>query len=245
MNHRMIKELAEGLKPAISEAFKNAVKPLLVRLSAVEARTPENGEKGETGERGVDGLQGETGPVGPAGERGEKGERGEPGEPGSQGEPGAIGINGKDADPILIERMVGDVVAKIQPAKDGRDGQPGIPGRDGKDGADGMDGLGFEDITEDYEDDGRVLVRRFSRGGTIIKEFRHTTSSMIDRGVWRAGNYSKGDSVSFRGSLFIAQEDTSDEPETSKAWRLAVKRGRDGKDGVMRPALELKPVALK
>lgn len=242
MNHRMVKELAEGLKPVISEAFKNAVKPLLVRLAAVEAKTPERGEKGDTGERGengTDGSQGEPGPAGPAGERGEKGD------PGERGEKGDPGINGKDADPVLIERMVGEIVAKIPPAPAGRDGQPGIPGRDGKDGLNGKDGLGAEDIHEEFEDDGRILVRRYIRDGEVVKEFRHKTTTMIDRGVWRAGPFLKGDSVSYRGSLFIAQEDTSDEPETSKAWRLAVKRGRDGKDGVMKPVPEPKPVALK
>jgi hypothetical protein len=37
--------------------------------------------------------------------------------------------------------------------------------------------------------------------------------------------------VSFGGSAFIAQRDTTDKPESSDAWRLAVKRGRDGKPG--------------
>ena len=38
----------------------------------------------------------------------------------------------------------------------GRDGAPGAPGKDG------LDGLGFEDMEESIEDDGRVLVRRYS-----------------------------------------------------------------------------------
>jgi hypothetical protein len=49
--------------------------------------------------------------------------------------------------------------------------------------------------------------------------------------LWSADRrYSAGDAVTFDGSLFIAQQNTTDKPETSAAWRLAVKRGRDGKD---------------
>ena len=49
--------------------------------------------------------------------------------------------------------------------------------------------------------------------------------------LWSAdGGYSAGDAVTFDGSLFIAQQDTTDRPETSPAWGLAVKRGRDARE---------------
>lgn len=53
----------------------------------------------------------------------------------------------------------------------------------------------------------------------------------IDRGVYRDDeNYEKGDSVSWAGSLWIAQvDDPQGKPEQSPDWRLAVKRGRDAK----------------
>jgi hypothetical protein len=53
-----------------------------------------------------------------------------------------------------------------------------------------------------------------------------------DMGVWGEGrSYLKGDGVTWGGSFWIAQDDTADKPEASaKSWRLAVKRGRDGKD---------------
>jgi hypothetical protein len=165
-------------------------------------------------------------------EKGEKGEKGDAGERGPQGEPGLPGAKG-DGGPAGM---------------DGRDGQPGIPGRDGKDGLNGLngkDGIGPEDIEEELQEDGRFLVRRYLRDGVIVKEFRHKTNNLIDRGVWRPGNYLKGDTVSFGGSAFFAQEDTSDKPETSRAWRLSVKHGRNGRDGEPSRPVEPKMVVLK
>lgn len=48
----------------------------------------------------------------------------------------------------------------------------------------------------------------------------------------RAATYRRGQAVSFDGSLWIALRDTQsgEEPGQSKAWQLAVKRGRDGRD---------------
>jgi hypothetical protein len=111
----------------------------------------------------------------------------------------------------------------------GKDGQPGEAGKDGEPGRDGADGLGFEDMSIEHDGE-RGFVLRFERG-QIKKEFPFTIPSVIDRGVWREGQYQKGDGATWAGSFFIAQRDTTDKPETSDAWRLSVKRGRDGKDG--------------
>jgi hypothetical protein len=54
---------------------------------------------------------------------------------------------------------------------------------------------------------------------------------IIDKGVWREGEYEKGDAVSWDGSGWISQRKTTEKPGTSDAWRLSTKRGRDGKDG--------------
>jgi hypothetical protein len=58
--------------------------------------------------------------------------------------------------------------------------------------------------------------------------------TIIDCGVWCDGRFASGSLVTFKGSAFIAQCDTSAKPEESRDWRLAVKRGRDGKDAVPR-----------
>lgn len=52
-------------------------------------------------------------------------------------------------------------------------------------------------------------------------------------GVWREGiSYSKGDSVTFGGSMWYCKEgaNTSRPNTPESGWIIAVKRGRDGKD---------------
>ncbi len=62
------------------------------------------------------------------------------------------------------------------------------------------------------------------------------------KGVWKAGAYKRGSVVTWAGSMFIANADTEAKPEESGDWRLAVKRGRDGKDAAepkARPTVKL------
>lgn len=66
-------------------------------------------------------------------------------------------------------------------------------------------------------------------GAADVREIRLPV--VIHRGVFREGiDYRSGDATTWDGSLWIAQRDTQDKPGTSDAWRLSVKRGRDGKD---------------
>ena len=44
-----------------------------------------------------------------------------------------------------------------------------------------------------------------------------------------------GDGTTWGGSFWIAQGETGEKPDTGKGWRLAVKKGRDGRDGTMKP----------
>lgn len=141
------------------------------------------------------------------------------------GEPGRDGL---DAVSFLIDKeghlhvtMSNGTTKDLGPIH-GKDGEPG------KNGIDGLDGVGFDDMTCDIRDDGVYLMWE---KGEVIKEARLPVP--IDRGVWKEGStYKRGECVTWGGSLFIAQEDTSDKPETGKSWRMAVKRGRDGKDKV-------------
>ena len=50
--------------------------------------------------------------------------------------------------------------------------------------------------------------------------------------------------MTWGGSLFIAQADTEAKPETNDDWKLAVKRGRNGKDGVVTEPKPKTPVKL-
>jgi hypothetical protein len=50
-------------------------------------------------------------------------------------------------------------------------------------------------------------------------------------GTWVAGtNYPPRTMASWGGSIWHANEETTEKPGTGPAWTLAVKRGRDGKD---------------
>lgn len=122
--------------------------------------------------------------------------------------------------------------------KDGRDGRDGLPGRDGtngvdgKDGADGERGFGLDDFDTELQADGRTILLKFVRGeNTETREI--SLPVMIYRGVHaEAETYVRGDTVTWGGSLWHCDGETTDRPgEGSKAWTLAAKRGRDGKDG--------------
>jgi hypothetical protein len=195
------------------------------------------GRDGAPGEKGMDGRDGAPGTAGAPGEKGMDGRDGAPGTAGAPGEKGADGLGVSD---LLID-MDGALVATFTDGRTktlgvvrgqpGEPGQKGLDGRDGVDGTpgrDGVDGLGFEDLTFDEDDAGRAYVK-FVRGD-LAKS--HRLPSIIDRGVWRQGEkYLKGDGVTWRGGFSIAQTDTTDQPGESKAWRLAVRPGRDGKPG--------------
>jgi len=87
-------------------------------------------------------------------------------------------------------------------------------------------------------DSGRTLVIAVGEKSCEIK-----TEIPMYAGVWAERSYVVGDTVSHGGSLFIAQTETSAKPGKSDDWRLAVKRGNDGRD--FRPADETKPIPVR
>ena len=99
------------------------------------------------------------------------------------------------------------------------------------DGKDGEPGLGFDDLTVEY--DGERTIRLKMERGEMVKESSIVLPVNIDRGIYGEGKqYETGDSVTWAGSYWIAQRATSSKPDSADSgWRLAVKRGRDGKDG--------------
>lgn len=146
--------------------------------------------------------------------------------PPAAGKDGADGLNGKDG-------ADGREGLEGKPGRDGRDGTVGMPGRDGEkgqDGLDGRDGLGFDDIDVQFDGE-RSFSFKFVKG-TQEKTFgSFVLPSVIYRGVYKEGQvYQKGDAATFGGSLWIAQKDTKTKPGTHEDWKLAVKRGSDGKD---------------
>lgn len=182
------------------------------------------GEKGDPGERGMDGRSGIDGKDGAPGLRGEKGDAG------ADGRDGAPGVDGKsvtidDVTPLLeakfaswaldVERRANDLFQRTAAAMP-------VP----------QDGLSVEDFDIEHDGDGTVTFR-FQRGA-LKKEFAIRLPRFKDQGVWREENtYRAGDGVSFGGSFWIAQRDAPEgKPDSGDGhWRLAVKKGRDGKDG--------------
>lgn len=136
-------------------------------------------------------------------------------------------VVGQDVDPIAVERHIKQLVEGLPKARDG------------------VDGLGFDDMSADYDGE-RGIVLRFVRGEQI-KEFAFTMPVVIDRGVWvedKPEGYAKGDAVTWAGSVWISQKNgNGDKPDGGDGWRLSVKRGRDGKDGVVRDVTP-KPVKV-
>lgn len=198
---------ARALADATAEIVKAHVAPLLRRIEQLEARPlPERGEKGEPGERGL------------------------PGEPGRDGVGVRDGFLQREGVLILslsdgTTRDLGVVVGA-----DGKDGEPGKDGKDGEPGKDGRDGFALEHFDIEAGEDGRTCTLKFEQG-----DVRHTYDlvfpAIIYRDIFKEGEeYQAGDAVTWGGSLFIAQRATSAKPESADSgWRLAVKKGRDGK----------------
>jgi hypothetical protein len=70
---------------------------------------------------------------------------------------------------------------------------------------------------------------------------------VLDRGVWKPETkYEQGDGATYAGSYWIAQKDNVDsKPDSGNGdWRLAVKRGQNGRDGDVPPKSQ-GPVRLR
>lgn len=162
---------------------------------------------GKDGAPGRDGKDGARGEKGEPGVRGEKGDPGVSGAPGARGEKGDPGRDGRDASDLkVIEKMVAEQIGT-------------------------QVGAFIASLRVTSADEGRTLVFEAKAGESTAKhEVR--TGLVLDRGIFREGTeYAKGDGVTFGGSWWIAvAEKATDKPGTSDQWRLAVKRGRDGKD---------------
>lgn len=196
-----------------------------------------DGQDGAPGEPGRDGRDGVNGKDGSPGRDGTDGKDGEPGKPGEKGADG-IGLAGAmiDRDSNLVVTLTNGET-KALGAVVGKDGAPG------EDGKPGRDGIGFDDMTLDYDGE-RTFTFLFQRGERI-EERKFVAPVMLDCGVYRPDTaYAKGDAVTYGGSLWIAQRETKARPDSSADWRLAVKKGRDGKDGLAKAAEDRAPLKV-
>jgi hypothetical protein len=113
----------------------------------------------------------------------------------------------------------------------------GLPGKDGEPGRPGRDGA-LENLKVQY--DGERTFTFCFKDGAPVQGGKVQIPFVLDRGVYKEGTmYEKGDGLTWGGSFWIAQDATSAKPGTSdvasRAWRLAVKAGREGKQGPTGP----------
>lgn len=223
----------------IALIVKEVTEPLIKRISDLESKKPVELDIDVVAKRVVElipaQMDGKDGVDGKAGQDGRDGVDGLHGKDGKDGVDGKDGKDGKDGESVSIESVIASVSASFErrfsdmqlswerQARDtfekAVDRMP-VP----KDGVNGKDALPVESI--DITQEGRNVVIKLGSTEHAIK-----LDSIIDKGVWRDGDYEKGDAVTHGGSLWIAQvDDPKDAPGTSKEWRLAVKKGRDGRD---------------
>ncbi len=98
---------------------------------------------------------------------------------------------------------------------------------------DGKDALELEDFDVSLGEDERTVTVSLKRGDDVVAK-SIKLPIVLDKGIHRdSESYEKGDGVTYGGSFWIAQKDVPEgKPGTSPDWRLAVKRGRDGKESV-------------
>lgn len=96
---------------------------------------------------------------------------------------------------------------------------------------DGADALPLESFDIAMAEDGRTLTVKMQAGERVLEKSLRIPA-MLDRGSYSSEkNYEAGDVVSHGGSMWIAGESVEGAPGLGgNGWRLAVKKGRDGKD---------------
>jgi hypothetical protein len=217
----------DGLAGKDAEPLSEA--QIAVALSRhFEANPPAAGKDGRDGVDGKDGRDGIDG---------EKGLDGAEGPVGAQGADGQRGVDGKDGRDgcDVTEAMIDRDGNLVVVFSDGRSKALGlVVGRDGVDGSKGeagRDGLTVTDFATDLSEDGRFLTLSLENEQTKVA---HTLQlpTMIYRGGYKEGvEYVEGDTVTFGGSLWCCSAPTTEKPiEGRDCWRLAARKGRDGKD---------------
>jgi integrin beta 3 len=221
---------ARSFGEQLAQRIQAAIRPLLRRLEQIEQQPlARDGRDGQPGVPGAPGAPGESGRDGLDGARGQDGRDGTDGAPGVDGRDGQPGVPGAPGAPGA-------------PGENGRDGRDGLDGAAGVDGRDGQDGFGLEQLDLDVIGGGRTILATFTSGERQLRR-EARTAMMLYRGVFQAGAvYEPGDMVTWAGSLWHCNAETTDRPgEGGATWTLAVKKGRDGKDGAVGAKGEVGP----
>lgn len=206
----------DDVKPIIQDAIKEAI-------SSIEIKEPDISHLEEAVKVAIEGI--------PEVSDGKDGINGINGKDGENGKNGLDGIS-PSADDVAksMEHIFAKWALDFERKADGVlekaiDRMPKA-----KDGRDAIDIDGF-DLS--LGEDDRTVTVSLKRGQTVIEK-SIKIHSLIDRGVYSdSGAYEKGDGVSYAGSFWIVQKDGPEgKPGSSDDFRLAVKRGRDGKEVV-------------
>ena len=227
---------------AVQGYIARCLAPLADRVKSIEAKYASgelNGKDGIPGRDGVDGKDGVLGGDGKDGAMGQMGAAGPQGDPGIDGRDGLDGPRGKDA-------MELDVCDTIDVSRSYQRGTLAVhrgglvrayKSTDPLDEGASLEKAGWHvlvcgiaDLSIGFEDE-RTLSLSFALtdGRTVSQQKSFPVT--IDRGVFRDGEYKAGDGVTWNGSYWIAQKDSPEgKPGDGEGWRLAVKKGRDGKD---------------
>lgn len=247
MEKRDPQDLAAQVLEAVKAHTARAIASILPRISAAEASVRELAERsaapavaGPPGERGETGPAGVAGAQGSQGERGEKGDIGPVGADGAAGKDGRDGVDGKDGAPgrdaLQLEILPAIDEAKSYPRGTyarhvgglwrAFEGTVGMKGWECV--VDGVAGFRFKPD----EEDSRVLSVSLALSSGKSEEIVIRLPTTRYRGVYRDGEgYDLGDMATWGGSVWHCNGTTREQPGSSPAWTLAVKRGRDGKDG--------------
>jgi hypothetical protein len=245
MKRSDLEALAEALAPLIRDYVAASVENIKALIPAAVPGIP--GTDGKDGENGRDGMNGKDADpelvlaqvrewLEPYIEDCKPGPAGKDGADGKDGRDGADGIDGKSVTVDDLQPLFEGWMAKFELAFDRRAQeilQRAVDRlekpKDGKDGAPGRDALSVEDFDVALSDDERTLTVSLKAGERVVSKSVRL-SHPVHRGVYQAGKaYQKGDCVTFGGSTWSATRDTDAKPETDDSWKLAVKRGRDGK----------------
>lgn len=169
-------------------------------------------------------------------------EKGDPGEPGAPGKDGADAV-APTAEEVAaaLEGVFSKWALGFERKADAVLEKAADKLRQPENGKDGRDALDIEDFTLALGEDGRTVTVGLKRGEELVEKSIRL-SIPLDRGVYRETEaYVEGDGVTHSGSFWLAQKDAPEgKPGASNDWRLAVKRGRDGREVVKSPIVAKK-----
>lgn len=228
-------QVKEDQRRSVISLTKSTIKREVETLGAdlvakLESMRAKDGRDGVDGQNGSDGVQGEKG---------------------ADGQNGRDGIDGRDAIQI-------DILPEINPSKSyargtyaQHDGGLFKASRttDPLEGAEahraGWDVVlrGVAAVEVHTIDESTLAIKTRMTGGTdhIAKV---EIPTLIYKGVWQPGEFKRGSTVTWGGSLWHCNKATDTKPGESGDWTLAAKRGRDGKDLAKVAPIESKPVYL-